>query len=54
MGEEEREGLTDVRQHVGLSIRHDLAVAFAAFEAAHITGVDAVNKDPDQYIAGNR
>jgi hypothetical protein len=54
MAEEEREGLTDVRLHVSLDIRHELAVAFAAFEAAHITGVRAVDKDPDQYIAENR
>jgi hypothetical protein len=51
MGEEEREGLTDFRRHVGLQHRHDLAVAFAAFEAVHITGVKAVDKDPDEYIA---
>ncbi|MDB5040815.1 MAG: cation-binding protein [Candidatus Eremiobacteraeota bacterium] len=51
MGEEEREGLTDFRRHVGLVQRHDLAVAFAAFEAVHITGVKAVDKDPDEYVA---
>lgn len=51
MGEEEREGLTDFRRHAELRRRHDLAVAFAAFEAVHITGVKAVNKDPKDYIA---
>ncbi len=51
MGEEEREGLTDFRRTAGLQVRHDLAVAFAAFEAAHITGVKAVDKDPQAYIA---
>ena len=51
MGEEEREGLTDFRRTVGLQRRHDLAVAFAAFEAVHITGVKAVDKDPEEYIA---
>lgn len=35
MGEEEREGLTDFLRHSGLQLRHDLAVAFAAFEATH-------------------
>jgi Hemerythrin HHE cation binding domain len=54
MGEEERQGLTDFRRHVGLALRHDLAVAFAAFEAVHITGVKPVDKDPDEYIAEHR
>ncbi|MBC5800228.1 MAG: hemerythrin domain-containing protein [Candidatus Eremiobacteraeota bacterium] len=51
MAEEEREGLTDVRRHAGLQRRHDLAVAFAAFEAVHVAGVKAVDKDPKNYIA---
>jgi hypothetical protein len=51
MGEEEREGLADFRRHAELQVRHDLAVAFAAFEAVHITGVDARDKDPKAYIA---
>jgi len=50
MAEEEREGLTDFRRHATLQLRHDLAVAFAAFEASHITGVPPVNKEPDEYI----
>ena len=50
MAEEEREGLTDFRCHASLQTRHDLAVAFAAFEAAHITGVSPVNTDPQEYI----
>ena len=54
MAEEEREGLTDFRRHVDLTIRHELAVAFAGFEAAHITGVQAVDKDPAQYLRENR
>ena len=33
MAEEEREGLTDFRRLAGLQQRHDLAVAFAAFQA---------------------
>ncbi len=50
MAEEEREGLTDFRRHAGLPLRHDLAVAFAAFEATHFTGVTAVDKDPESYV----
>lgn len=50
MGEEERQGLTDFRRHAPLQTRHDLAVKFAAFEAAHITGVKPVNKDPEAYV----
>jgi hypothetical protein len=53
MAEEEREGLTDFRQHATLQMRHDLAVQFAAFEAAHVTGVKPVDKDPKAYIAKN-
>jgi hypothetical protein len=51
MAEEEREGLTDFRRHAALSQRHDLGVAFAAFEAVHITGVEPVDKDPKEYVA---
>ena len=50
MAEEEREGLTDFRRHAGLELRHDLAVAFATFEATHFAGVTAVDKDPDAYV----
>jgi hypothetical protein len=50
MAEEEREGLTDFRRHAPRQLRHDLAVAFAAFEASHITGVPPVNRDPEEYI----
>lgn len=51
MAEEEREGLTDFRRTASLQTRHDLAVAFAAFETRHVTGVDPVDKDPQEYIA---
>jgi hypothetical protein len=51
MAEEEREGLTDFRRNAALSVRHDLAVAFAAFEAKHFIGVEPVDKDPKAYIA---
>lgn len=50
MGEEEREGLTDFREHVDVARRHELAVVFAVFEADHINGVRAVDRDPDAYI----
>jgi len=53
MGEEEREGLTDFRVHAELRVRHELAVKFAVFEARHITGVKAVDKDPTTYVAEN-
>ena len=50
MAEEEREGLTDFRRNADLALRHTLAVAFATFEAKHVTGVKAVDKDPQDYI----
>ncbi|MGA9342221.1 MAG: hemerythrin domain-containing protein [Rhodanobacteraceae bacterium] len=53
MGEEERESLADFRRHAGLQRSHDLAVAFATFEARHFAGVEADDKDPDRYIGTN-
>ena len=50
MAEEEREGLTDFRRRVSVADRHRLAVAFAAFEARHVTGVRPVDKDPEAYV----
>lgn len=50
MAEEEREGLTDFRRRAGLQLRHDLAVAFAGFEATHFAGVPPVDKDPVSYV----
>ncbi len=50
MAEEEREGLKDFRMHASLQRRHDLAVAFAAFEGAHVSGVDTQDKDPQAYV----
>ena len=50
MGEEEREGLTDFRRLASLQRRHDLAVAFAAYEARNYAGVPAVDKDPAAYV----
>ncbi|HVT66878.1 MAG TPA: hemerythrin domain-containing protein [Trebonia sp.] len=51
MAEEEREGLTDFRRLTGLQRRHDLAVAFAAYEARNVTGVQPVDKDPAAYVS---
>jgi hypothetical protein len=50
MGEEEREGLTDFRRLAGLQRRHDLAVAFAAYEARNYAGITAVDRDPAGYV----
>jgi hypothetical protein len=50
MAEEEREGLTDFRRLVGLQRRHELAVAFAAFEARNFAGVTPVDRDPVAYV----
>jgi hypothetical protein len=50
MAEEEREGLTDFRRLASLQLRHDLAVAFAAYEATHYAGVPPVDKDPQEYV----
>src|SRR3984957_1252967 len=51
MAEEEREGLTDFRRLAGLRQRHDLAVAFATFEAQNFAGVQPVDKDPAAYVS---
>jgi len=50
MAEEEREGLTDFRRLAGLQQRHDLAVAFAAFQARNFAGVLPVDRDPETYV----
>jgi hypothetical protein len=51
MAEEEREGLTDFRRLAGLRQRHDLAVAFASYEARNFAGVRPVDKDPAAYVS---
>jgi hypothetical protein len=53
MAEEEREDLTDFRRHAPLQLRHEIAVAFATFEAEHAEGVEARDKDPKRYIEEN-
>ena len=54
MGEEERQGVTDMREHASVTRRHALAIEFAAFEAEHLTGVRPVNKKPTDYIKENQ
>lgn len=51
MAEEEREGLTDFRRQASLQLRHDLAVAFASYEATHVDGVIPVDEDPKSWVA---
>ena len=50
MAEEERQGLTLFRRLASLQLRHDLGVAFAAYEARHYAGVPPVDKDPAEYV----
>lgn len=51
MAEEERQDLTDFREHMGLDKRHDIAVQFLRFEAEHwATGVLPKDKDPERYV----
>jgi hypothetical protein len=50
MAEEEREGLTDFRRLASLLRRHQLGVAFAAYEARNYAGVAPVDKDPTGYV----
>lgn len=50
MAEEEREALADFRRHASLETRHDLAVEFAVYEAAHTSGVPMADRDPDRYV----
>ena len=53
MGEEEIQGLTDMRRNTSVDFRHQLGARFAAFDAAHVTGVKPVDKDPSTYIKRN-
>ena len=54
IAEEEREALTDFRKRGELTQRHELAIAFATFEAHHITGFQGEDKDPKKYITENK
>jgi len=53
MAEEEREDLLDVRHHVDLQTRHDIAVQFLTYEAKHAVGIPIRDKDPETYIQEN-
>jgi hypothetical protein len=53
MAEEEREDLPDFRHHADWQLRHEIAVAFATFEANHAGGVDAKDQDPARYVEDN-
>ena len=55
MDEEERQGLTDFRQHADLELRHRLGVQFLQFESEHLTGdgVKPVDRDVDEYVLEN-
>jgi hypothetical protein len=50
MAEEERQGLSDFRRNADPALRDRLAQEFARFSAEHLTGVDPVDKDVDQYV----
>jgi len=51
MAEEERQDLADFRQHTDFQLRHDIAVSFATFEANHSRGIEAQDRDPDNYVS---
>jgi hypothetical protein len=51
MAEEEREDLADFRRHADLDTRHQIALRFIAYEAAHWAGIKPVDKDPEEYVA---
>lgn len=53
MAEEEREGLTDFRQHASLELRHRLGLSFAIFESKHTAGIKAQDVSPEEYIREN-
>ncbi len=53
MAEEERDDLADFRRSSDLRLRHTIAVAFAAFEASHASGVEVHDTDPGQYITAH-
>ena len=50
MAEEEREGLTDFRRLASLQRRHELGVAFTAYEARNYGGITPEDKDPETYV----
>lgn len=50
IGEEERQALADSRRTATLQVRNDLGIEFAVFEAAHASGIDSADKDPDACV----
>ncbi len=51
MAEEERQDLTDFRQHAGLELRHEIAVKFLRYEALRAAeGVTPRDKDPREWV----
>ncbi|WP_126172403.1 hemerythrin domain-containing protein [Altericroceibacterium xinjiangense] len=51
MAEEERQALTDFRRNASLQDRHELAVRFLGYRYGNAGGIDAQDKDAEQYIA---
>ena len=51
MAEEERQALADFRHHSTPARRHELAKRFLAFKYEHLEGIEAKDKDADDYIA---
>lgn len=50
---EEREDPVDFRHHANHDLRHEIAVAFLAFESQHVAGIAARNRDPRDYVQQN-
>lgn len=52
MGEEEREGLANFRQHASHALRDELGRRFAEFMDAHPTtaDLDVSDRDPEEYV----
>lgn len=50
MAEEEREGLTDFRQHASLELRHRLGLSFSIFESKHAAGIEPEDVSPEAYV----
>ncbi|UQU62569.1 hemerythrin domain-containing protein [Couchioplanes caeruleus] len=50
MAEEERQDLADFRRHADLQTRHDIALAFIAYENEHAYGITPVDRDPKSYV----
>lgn len=54
MAEEERQALADFRRHGDAALSRRLAIDFATFTSANLTGVAPVDKDPGDYIKEHR